>query len=96
MTDDTTPYTLDEALKRVQGLVPGDPVDYNGLTRVLDQADSIEFEIRCIYSDQSGFLERWYIDGDEVLVIDGLSSPLIVRDICSHNLEGLRGQAVKA
>jgi hypothetical protein len=84
----TEQMTVSDAIQRLKQLVPGDPILYGELTRALGKAD-IDFEARGIYHDSVGFLERWLIDGDEIVVIDGMSSHVMVRTIVSDNLENL-------
>lgn len=55
----------------------GDAILYNELYEALVQSE-LEFERRDIYNDSTGFLERWFID-DEPMVIDCLRDGPYVR-----------------
>jgi len=56
---------------------PGDAILYQELFAALMQSE-LEFEREDIYSDDTGFLERWIVDG-EPMVIDCLRDGPYVR-----------------
>jgi len=84
----TQQMAVSDVVQKLKQLTTGDPITYGEMTRALERAD-IDFESRDIYHDSVGFLERWFIDGDEIMVIDGMSSPVMVRSIMYDNLENL-------
>jgi len=85
---ETEQMTVSDVVQKLKQLTTGDPISYGHLTRTLERGD-IDFESREIYHDSVGFLERWFIDGDEIMVIDGMSSPVMVRSIMFDNVKDL-------
>jgi hypothetical protein len=67
-----------ELKARLRDLAPGDPLEYNLLISELEQS-GLTFYTRNIYTDSVGFLERWFVEDEEIAVIDGLSSPVMIR-----------------
>lgn len=69
----------EDVKKRLQQLSPGDHIAYGDLIQKLEKSD-LEFKAENIYSDSVGFLERWFIEEQEIAVIEGTAvSDIIVR-----------------
>jgi hypothetical protein len=67
----------EELKQKLMDYEVGEVILYNELFQALNQSE-LEFEREDIYSDSTGFLERWIVDG-EPMIIDNLRGGPYVR-----------------
>jgi len=80
MTETTTKFkemSKEELKQELMDYGPGDQILYNELFEALRRSE-LEFEREDIYNDSTGFLERWFVDS-EPMVIDCLRDGPYVR-----------------
>jgi len=80
MTESTTKFkqmSKEELKQELMDYEPGDKILYHELVIAITESE-LEFGREDIYHDGTGFLERWFIDG-EPMVIDSLRGGPYVR-----------------